>query len=132
MKKTVLILMMLGFLSSSALAAEVYGKWATQNKEAEINIVKCGDGICGLIAKESMPGSVDTENKDPKLRGRPILGMQLFKLKNTNNPKKWEGDLYNPRDGKTYSGVVNMLNDNEIKLEGCVLIFCQGEVWSRI
>ena len=132
MKKIVLILTMFGFLSSGAFAAEVYGKWATQNKEAEIDIIKCGDSICGLIAKETVKGSLDKENADPKLRSRPILGMQMFKLKTTSNPTKWEGDLYNPRDGKTYSGVINMLNDNEIKLEGCVLIFCQGEVWSRI
>ncbi|PCI86456.1 MAG: hypothetical protein COB24_09845 [Hyphomicrobiales bacterium] len=132
MKKAVLVLMMLGFMSGGSYAAEVYGKWATQDKKGEIDIVKCGTAICGLIAKEAKPGAVDDKNEDPKLRGQPMLGLQLFKLEITGDPKKWEGDLYNPRDGKTYKGVVNLLNDDEVKLEGCFLFFCQGQVWSRI
>lgn len=132
MKKAVLVLMMLGFMSGGAFGAEVYGKWMTEDKEGEIDIVKCGDAICGLIAKETVPGSLDRNNENPKLRGRPILGLQMFKLESTSDPKRWEGDLYNPRDGKTYKGVVNLLNDDEVKLEGCVFVFCQGQVWSRI
>lgn len=103
-----------------------------KKKEAEITIKKCGADICGNITKETIAGGVDDKNKDLKLRGRPMRGVQLFRLKTTNNPNKWEGELYNPQDGNMYKGQLIKLNDNQVKLEGCVLFFCLGETWSRI
>lgn len=133
MKKIILALTMVALSASSVMAADIYGSWATPDQKTVIKIKKCGGGVCGTITKASVKGAKDKENEDPKLRDRPIKGMQLFNLKDTSNPKKWEGQLYNPRDGKTYSGFMELLNgDNKIKLEGCVFVFCKGETWSRI
>lgn len=132
MRKLLVILSMLALLSQTAMAAEVFGKWATQKKQAEITIRPCGAEICGVISQETIPGGVDDKNKDLKLRGRPMVGVQLFRLKETIKAEKWEGELYNPQDGNMYKGQLIMLNDSHVKLEGCILIFCLGETWSRI
>lgn len=137
MKKLILTLVTLSvtlmFAANSAFAAGIEGSWTTPDKKTIIKISQCGGGVCGTITQASEKGAIDKENEDPKLRGRPIKGMQLFNLKDTSNAKKWEGELYNPRDGKTYSGYMELLGgDNRIKLEGCVFVFCKGETWSRI
>ena len=46
----------------------------------------------------------DTFNEDPKLKGRPMLGLQILTLRATDNPWHFEGEIYNPQDGKTYPG----------------------------
>ena len=45
----------------------------------------------------------------------------------------WKGKVYNAEDGKTYTGVMTLVNDNALKLEGCVLggLICKGETWKR-
>lgn len=133
MKKILISIALILMSVTPIYAADVYGSWATPDKKTHIKISKCGDSsICGLITKSKVKGSKDVENEDPALRDRLIKGIELFKLQNTADPKKWEGKLYNARDGKTYTGVMQMLDDNTIKLEGCVFIFCQGEEWTRI
>ena len=45
----------------------------------------------------------------------------------------WKGDLLNLDDGKTYSGNLTVLNDKQLKLEGCALaIICKGETWQKV
>ena len=48
-------------------------------------------------------------------------------------PNRWEGEIYNSNNGKIYSSNISMVNENTLKLEGCVLGFlCGGENWTRV
>lgn len=132
MKKIVMTLLLFLFMGQPVVAADIYGIWATQKKEAEITIKKCGASICGNITAGSRMKIKDIHNEDPKLRARTMKGLQLFRMNKTDNPKRWEGKLYNPQDGKTYAGVLKYLSDNKAKLEGCFLFICLGETWTRI
>lgn len=132
MKRLSLIIFTFILTINVAYAAGILGVWETENKRGKINIGQCGDSICGTVVKVAVKGALDVKNEDKKLRGRQILGMQIFELKQTSSQTRWDGKLYNSRDGKTYSGFVELLNDQQIKLEGCVFIFCKGEVWTKV
>jgi hypothetical protein len=73
-------------------------------------------------------------NKDPNLRSRPILGLQIVTLHAGDKPNIYDGAIYNPQDGNTYSGYVEVLGPDKIKLNGCILynIICKGEEWTRV
>ena len=44
----------------------------------------------------------------------------------------WKGNLLNPDDGKTYSGVITLVGADGLNLKGCALgIICEGETWRR-
>ena len=45
--------------------------------------------------------------------------------------ERWDGEIYNPENGKTYSGHIILLNADLLRIEGCVLFFCGGENWTR-
>lgn len=132
LKKVVMTLSMFVLLWQPTMAADIYGIWATQNKDAEIAIKKCGADVCSAIIAGNNIKAKDIHNENPKLRGRSMKGLQLFRLHNTDNPKRWEGKLYNPEDGKTYGSVLKFLSDDKLKLEGCFLFICLGETWTRI
>lgn len=133
MKRVILAVVALVLSVNTVFAADIYGSWTTPDRKSIIKISKCGGSICGKITKTAETGMKDIHNPDAAKQSRPLKGLQIFKFKDKAGTRKWEGKLYNTRDGKTYSGHVIMLDgDNKIKLEGCVLIFCQGETWSRI
>jgi uncharacterized protein (DUF2147 family) len=138
---------------SSAPAAPgslIEGVWLTAAK-SEITVTPCPDDYCGAITKIVVPDDLyqqnkaaidamgatsfkDQMNKDPALRGRPILGLTILKLHPGNKPQIYDGEIYNPQDGNTYSGYIEVLGPNKIRLNGCILynIICKGEDWTRV
>jgi uncharacterized protein (DUF2147 family) len=122
----------LALLMSPAFAAEPTGEWEVENGYARVRIENCGDALWGAISWEKQPGGVDDKNGDPKLRGRPVLGMPiLLNLKPARD--RWEGEVYNSQDGNTYSASIRLMDPDTLRLEGCVLsIFCGSQNWTRV
>ena len=125
----------LSLLAGTALAAEPspIGDWLVKEGYAHIRIDNCNGKLWGIVAWEKAPG-FDNENPDPAKKGRPILGMPILLAMTPTEPNKWEGEIYNSNNGKTYSANVSLLNEDTLKLQGCVLggIFCGGENWTRV
>lgn len=129
----------------------IEGTWQTV-LDSEITIVPCPEGFCGMLSKivvpteglsgeevaaaQAMPveSFTDARNKDPQLRSRPMLGLQILTLQPSDKPHVLNGDIYNPQDGNTYSGYVEMLGPDLVRLNGCVLfnVVCRGEDWVRV
>ncbi|WP_417309340.1 DUF2147 domain-containing protein, partial [Devosia sp.] len=112
----------------------------------EMTIAPCPAGYCGYISKIVVPeeygdavGSlavedyVDVNNSDPALRNRPIQGLQILTLGPTGSPSTFEGTIYNPEDGNTYSGAIEIISADRVRLKGCMFkVLCQEEDWTRI
>jgi uncharacterized protein (DUF2147 family) len=117
-------------LASPALAQDPKGDWMVNDKTAVIRITACGTGLCGHIAWTARQGGTDTNNPDPAKRSRPVLGMPIL-LNMQPKGNRWEGEVYNAKDGKVYSSNIS-LRGAELRIEGCVLGFlCGGENWTR-
>lgn len=134
-----------------APADPIEGIWQTVLL-SEVTIVPCEAGFCGSLSKIIVPteGLTDEEiaaanampvesftdmrNPDESLRSRPMMGLQILTLRYSDKPNIYDGEIYNPQDGNTYSGYVEMLGPDLVKLNGCVLynIICQGEDWVRV
>src|SRR5689334_12597525 len=100
-------------ISTSAFAdALVEGTWLTPD-QAEMTIEECEQGLCGTLSKIvitqahvqqygvdasaiDIESITDVMNKDPAMRERPMLGLQILTLKATDNPWHFTGDIYNP------------------------------------
>jgi len=140
LRKTALIILILhtalaGSLTSKASESGIIGRWIT-HKGGEIEIAPCGNKICGTIAKlarqdhETPP--TDTQNPDPALRDRVLLGLTLISNFSYEGDDSWEnGRIYNVNNGKTYKSKLRLLSKNRLKLSGCVFIFCRSYTWSR-
>jgi uncharacterized protein (DUF2147 family) len=89
-----------------------------------------------IAAAQTMPVETftDQRNKDPELRNRPMLGLQILTLQPSDQPHVLNGDIYNPQDGNTYSGYVEILGPDMVRLNGCVMfnVICRGEDWVRV
>jgi uncharacterized protein (DUF2147 family) len=117
--------------ASNAIAADPSGEWMVADHSARIRIEPCSDGYWGSIAWERQPGT-DNKNPDPKRRGKPLLGAPILLSMKPEEDNKWEGKVYNPKDGGYYNASIQLESPNKLRLEGCMLIFCSGETWTRV
>ena len=121
----------LGLSAATARAADPTGVWLTADQSAKIRVEKCPDGYWGSIDWEKVPGT-DAKNPDPSKRGRPLLGTPILIAMKPSDPGKWDGKVYNPKEGSYYNVSIILEDPNRLKLQGCMLIFCGGETWTRV
>jgi len=123
-----------------ARASDPLGIWLTGDKKGKVHVVNCGGALCGKLVwlaepidPETNKPKTDNKNADANKRSRPLLGISIvLDMKPSGTPDKWEGRVYNSRDGQTYSGSFTMTGPNSAELKGCVAtIFCKSESWTR-
>lgn len=121
-------------LSCAAAAAEPTGEWRVEDGEANIRIDDCSGALWGIISWQKNPGNLDSYNPDPAERTRPTLGIAVLKAMRPTKPNLWEGEVYNAKNGRTYSARISLLSADMLKIEGCVLggLICGGENWTRL
>jgi uncharacterized protein (DUF2147 family) len=108
------------------------GEWIPKGGEGRVQIRSCGQALCGY-ASGANPNDTDRHNPDASKRNRPMNGMPvLIDMKPAKNDH-WEGQAYNPTDGRTYSSNISLKSADVLRIEGCVLggLFCGGEDWTR-
>jgi uncharacterized protein (DUF2147 family) len=148
-KSGIAVLAML-LTAASAFAAsgdEILGVWNNQEKDARIEIFKCGDKYCGKIislnepnypagSRDGTPGTPkhDHKNPDPALRSRPIIGLQIVNDFVFAGDSLWkDGMVYDPKKGKTYSGKMTLVSPTQLNLRGFIGISLIGRtaIWTR-
>jgi uncharacterized protein (DUF2147 family) len=108
-------------LSGVANAAEPYGTWLRPSTGPQVSFYDCGGKLCAKVAAV----------KDEKRKSE--VGTVIMTGATKTGDNKWEGDLLNLEDGKTYSGVVTLESASALNLKGCVIgILCKGETWRKV
>jgi len=107
-----------------------------------VEVYKCKDKYCGKIVwlktplEEDGREKLDDENPDEALRKQPILGLNLLVDFEYDDDLEWEdGEIYDPEEGKTYSCVINMDEDDHkiLNVRGYIGFSFIGrtDVWTR-
>jgi len=117
------------------------GVWLHANERIKIQIVPCGELLCGNIIWFKWPNDaqglplVDLKNADPALRARPLLGLTvLYGLRRTGKNTWEDGYVYNPDDGENYRADMTIQNDGTLCIRAYVLISWFGHtlIWTRV
>ena len=81
----------------------------------------------------------DDNNRDPALRGRPMLGIPLLINLRQSGPNAWTGKIYDPigttftSGGGIYDVKLGLGSKGQLEVRGCVgKVFCGGEDWTRV
>ena len=117
-----------------AMAADPTGDWRVKDGTANIRVAQCNDAMWGVVSWEKEPGGRDENNPDVSKRSRPTLGMPiLLDMKKKPGTDQWQGQVYNAKDGQTYSSTIKPLGSDQLEIQGCMLGFlCGGETWTRV
>jgi uncharacterized protein (DUF2147 family) len=117
-----------------ALALDPTGDWRVEDGVANIRVAECNGSMWGVVAWEKTPGGRDKNNPDVSKQNRPTLGMPiLIDMKKKPGVDQWEGQVYNAKDGQTYSSTIKPLGPDQLEIQGCFLGFlCGGQTWTRV
>jgi uncharacterized protein (DUF2147 family) len=117
----------------SAAPADPMGEWAVEGNVAHVQIENCSGRLWGIVSWEKTPGGTDANNPDPGKRTRPTLGMPILLGMAPAQANRWDGQIYNSMDGRTYEAHISLAADDVLRVEGCVLGFlCGGQNWTRV
>src|SRR6187431_3390221 len=78
-----------------AKSASPEGLWLTEDQTGRIRIEKCGSEMWGFLAWQKL-AKTDTNNPNPAMRNRSLLGAALLIGMKPSGQDRWEGNVYNP------------------------------------
>jgi uncharacterized protein (DUF2147 family) len=124
-------------------AANPTGLWWAEGGAAQVEIMRCGDALCGRVVWLRSPldegGCLvrDAENPDPALRKRSLIGIDLLQdlRPSAGDLEEWTGgEIYDPTSGRTYRAVLRMDGGDRLRLRGYLGIELLGRTttWIRV
>lgn len=137
MHSLIILAVLLGDMSASQEAdLGCKGKWYTEDQRSIVEIHDCGDGtLCGRVVwidPDKNNIFIDDRNKDPELRGRPMIGATILKGYERKEHIWTGGEIYNPENGKTYASKMMLEEDGSLLVKGCVGPICKRLKWTRV
>jgi uncharacterized protein (DUF2147 family) len=113
--------------------ADPTGEWLVHDQTAHIRILTCGQKLWGIISWVKTPGT-DENNPDASKRNRSVLGIPILLGMQAAEDSRWQGNIYNADNGKTYEGNIHLISTDILHVSGCVLdgLLCGGEDWTRL
>lgn len=111
----------LAFITASVAdpgpADPIFGIWARDNHIEKLEFFDCEGKLCARGILPRPDGS------------HPLILRHATKVE----PNKWKGDLFNPENGKLYSGTITLDSPTKLTLTGCLIAFlCQSEGWTKV
>jgi uncharacterized protein (DUF2147 family) len=143
MRRLLLTLAGLSTLAGPALAADpAEGVWLVQDGKARVRIAPCASQaaeLCGDVVWLQNPNGKDGKprrdenNPDARMQARPLMGLAMIRDFRAAGPGRWEGGtIYDPKAGKTYASKMRVMPGGALKVEGCVMMICKAQTWTRV
>lgn len=129
---TIFALAILAFQSAPAVAGPggaIYGIWRNPRGTIDVRIAPCGAEICGTIARASPQAQKDAHNAGVET----LLGVQLLRHYTQVSDNRWEGRVYVPDMGGTFSSHIVAQSPDTLKISGCLIggWVCKSQLWTR-
>jgi uncharacterized protein (DUF2147 family) len=142
MKKitTTLLFSFVGLLAFSQTNADIVGEWYNAEKDAVITLFEENETVSGKITWMQFPNDdngnpkTDPLNPDENLKSRARMGMVMMSGFAYDEDSVWDdGELYDPKKGKTYSGMMTLKDKNTIDLRGYIgfSFIGRSSTWTR-
>jgi|TARA_X000000368_G_scaffold121784_1_gene95519 uncharacterized protein (DUF2147 family) len=137
-KKLLFFSFFCSFILQAEKVSSIEGYWLTSASIVEVK--KCKDELCATIVhifvEEGVdPKSIlDSNNKKKSLRSRPLVGINLLEgFKYSDNKKNLiDGKIYDPGRGRVFKSNLYVLDNGNLKVEGCFMGICGHEEWKRL
>ena len=119
----------------------IEGVWLNEDGDGWIELRITDGELKGVIAGSPddpdrlRPPRLDIENPDSALRGRPLFGLEILYGFQQEAENRWGGGrVYDPNNGKTYRGVITLVDGNTLRLRGYIglSLFGRSERWTRL
>ena len=115
--------------------SSMIGYWLTS--QSIVQVKECEQGLCAIIEYIFVENGVNQEsildenNKNKSLKERSLLGINLLDgFVYSNEAKELSGGkIYDPGRGRSFKSNLYLLDNGNLKVEGCLLRLCGHEEW---
>lgn len=116
---------------------DILGVWYNEEKTGKIEVFKEKGKYMGKIVwVDVKPGDsgLDDNNPDPKLQKKPLVGLLILKNFTYEDGEYSNGEIYDPKNGKTYSCYMKMESADKLFVRGYVGFSLIGRTtyWARV
>ena len=127
-------------LKAAAEKDKIEGLWYNAEQTAKVQIYRAVEGkFWGKIVWLKEPvrnGKPRTDDKNPKesIRSRPLMNLPiLLHFVREDDDTYSKGEIYDPKNGKTYSCTITYRSDSELGIRGYIGISMIGRTttWKR-
>ncbi len=147
MKRTVVksgllmaFVLFMSFAASAQNADAITGVWWNAEKTAKVQVYEQDGKYFGKIIELVEPNEngkpkMDKENPNNKLKSRPLKGLVILTALEYDEDNEYEdGEIYDPKSGKTYSCNAKLVNKDQLDLRGYIGFSLIGRTstWTRV
>lgn len=129
-------------LNAQNKKSDILGEWLNEEGDARVEMFERNGKIYGKLSwlkdpidEDTGKPKLDKNNDDPQLQKRPLLGLEILSGFTFDGKKEWKGgEIYDPKNGKTYSCYMTFDNPNKLKIRGFIGISLLGRTtyWTRV
>ena len=120
-------------MPAQAAPASIAGEWKADDGRSVLQFSECGAAMCGKISQilvaQPAGGARDANNPDQSKRDRKLAGLRIFWDLSADGTK-YKGKGYDPDEGRYFDAQV-WRSGNQLKVKGCVLLFCRTASFTR-
>jgi len=106
----------------------------SDNPDAIVGVWKTGEGNAMVRIYKNGETKQDKNHPDEANRTRPVLGMINIWGFSYKDKNLWDdGNIYDPKNGSTYSCTIKMINPNTLEVRGYIGVSIIGRTdnWTR-
>ena len=123
-------------LQAQANPDAILGIWFNEEKDAKIKVYKEEGKYFGKIVWHKTGEGIspyDENNPDEELQKRKKVGLVILTDFEFDDGQWEDGDIYDPKSGKTYSCVIKLQKDGSLHVRGYIGISLIGRTthWSK-
>lgn len=122
-------------LGNQPAPTAIVGRWQPADKQGILEIYANQNRFYGKVVGPATPQRFDSQNPDPRLRSRNLLGTVILQGFRFDGKGTWTGGtIYDPNSGRTYKSTLKLRDANTLVVRGYVGIrlFGRTVVWSRV
>lgn len=136
----VLVAILFSFAAKAQSPDAITGVWWNAEKTSKIQVYEKDGRYHGKIVHLEEPNDAegkprkDKDNPNDKLKSRPLKGLVILNdLEYEGNGEYDEGEIYDPKTGKTYSCSAKLVGKDKLDLRGYIGFSLIGRTstWTR-
>lgn len=141
MNKGLTLLLLLSFLSTTAIAQSPIGMWANIDDEdgqvkSHLEIYEKEGKVYAKVVELMENATIRTCDKCPgDLKGKDLIGLDIMWDLEFDKKNKWKGgQIMDPKNGKIYKCKIELKDDDTLKVRGYIGIsaFGRTQEWYRV
>lgn len=105
------------------------GRWINPHGTVKVETGHCSDRLCGWVVWASRQALDDA--KDAGVA--KLIGTELLRDYRATARGLWQGEVYVPDMGRSFSSTITPVGNDRLKISGCILggLLCKTQIWQR-